>query len=97
MTVDTDFKRRLQDSFRWRGDRTDPHSYADVTGWWRDPDVLRSLGPGLASLFDDAQPWVVLGIHSRGTLLGASSRRKPYRKATGRGAASISCSRRACE
>ncbi|MDM7887879.1 phosphoribosyltransferase family protein [Curtobacterium sp. RHCJP20] len=71
MTVDTDLRRRLQDAFRWRSDRTDPYSYADVTGWWRDPHVLRALGPGLAALFDDAQPTVVLGIQSRGTLLGA--------------------------
>ncbi len=71
MTRDIDLRRQLQDAFRWRSDRTDPYSYADVTGWWRDPHVLRALGPGLAALFDDAQPTVVLGIQSRGTLLGA--------------------------
>ncbi|WP_267419180.1 MULTISPECIES: phosphoribosyltransferase family protein [unclassified Curtobacterium] len=71
MTTDADLKRRLQTSFRWLGDRTDYNSYADLTGWWRDPHVLSSLGPGLASLFDDAHPSVIMGIQSRGAILGA--------------------------
>lgn len=54
-----------------RGDRTDEHRYADVTGWWRQPDLLRDLGPTLARLFQDVQPTVVLGPESRGCLLGS--------------------------
>ena len=57
--------------YRETGDRTDRLRWADVTGWWRDADVLGRLGPALAELFADAQPTVVLGTPSRGTLLGA--------------------------
>jgi adenine phosphoribosyltransferase len=69
--VDPDLKRQLRSTFRWRGDRTDHSSLADVSGWWRDPHVLRSLGPGLASLFDGERPSAVVGIQSSGTMLGA--------------------------
>lgn len=55
----------------WRttGDRTDYGRWADVTGWWRDAQLLARLGSALAGLFDDASPTVVLGTQSRGTLL----------------------------
>jgi adenine phosphoribosyltransferase len=65
-----DLRDRLRQSFRWLGDRTDPDFRADVTGWWRNPDMLSSLGSGLAQLFADAVPTVVLGTESRGSLLG---------------------------
>jgi adenine phosphoribosyltransferase len=72
VTANADLKRRLQASFRWLGDRTDCNSYADLTGWWRAPHVLSALGPSLASLFDDDdQPSVIMGIQSRGAILGA--------------------------
>ncbi|MFL6120095.1 phosphoribosyltransferase family protein [Actinophytocola sp.] len=61
---------RLRATFAWHGDRTDEHQYADVTGWWRDPALLRDLGPALARLFADGRPTVVLGLESRGCLLG---------------------------
>ena len=61
---------RLRHAFAWRGDRTDDSQYADVTGWWRRPELLRDLGPALASLFEDSRPTVVLGLESRGCLLG---------------------------
>ena len=38
--------------------------------WWRDPSLLRELVAGLSSLHADARPTVVLGIESRGLLLG---------------------------
>ncbi|MFD5089462.1 phosphoribosyltransferase family protein [Amycolatopsis thailandensis] len=63
-------KSGLRSAFVWRGDRTDRHCYADVTEWWRRPDLLGSLGPALAHLFADQQPTVVLGPESRGCLLG---------------------------
>ncbi|MFI6306725.1 phosphoribosyltransferase family protein [Amycolatopsis thailandensis] len=63
-------KSGLRSAFVWRGDRTDRHRYADVTEWWRRPDLLGSLGPALAHLFADQQPTVVLGPESRGCLLG---------------------------
>ncbi len=61
----------LRDAFAWRSDRTDRRSYADVTGWWAAPAILRRLGPALAGLFREARPTVILGPQSRGALLGA--------------------------
>lgn len=65
-----DLRERLVASFRWIGDRTDPDYRADVTGWWRDPEVLGNIGAGLAELFSDERPTVVMGTQSRGSLLG---------------------------
>src|SRR4051812_10697576 len=42
-----------------------------MTGWWRDPALLRQLGPALAEPFHELRPTVVLGPQSRGMLLGA--------------------------
>lgn len=61
---------RLVDAFVWRADGAEEPARADVTGWWRDPTLLQSLGPGLAGLHEE-RPTVVLGAQSRGTLLGA--------------------------
>lgn len=61
---------RLRASFRWLGDRTDPDFRADVTGWWRDADILSGIGPALSGLFPDERPTVVIGTQSRGSLLG---------------------------
>ncbi len=63
--------RRLRELFTWQGDRTDDASLADMTGWWRDGQVLAALGPALAALVAEERPTVVLGIESRGSLLGA--------------------------
>ena len=63
-------KSRLRNAFTWRGDRTDDARYADVTAWWRRPDLLCELGPALARLFNDTQPTVVIGPESSGCLLG---------------------------
>jgi adenine phosphoribosyltransferase len=38
--------------------------------WWRDPSLLRELVAGLSSLHANARPTVVVGIESRGLLLG---------------------------
>ena len=57
--------------FVWRGDRGAEHFYGDVTGWWRDPRLLADLGPALADLVRPLRPTVVLGLQSRGVLLGA--------------------------
>ncbi|WP_436496655.1 phosphoribosyltransferase family protein [Actinokineospora sp. HUAS TT18] len=62
---------RLVETFAWRGDRTDDSWYADVTGWWRDPELIQQLGVHLADLFRDRRPTVVLGVQSRGFHLGA--------------------------
>ena len=62
---------RLKTAFRWRGDRTDEQLLADVTGWFRDAALLADLGSALADLVPGAQPTVILGPQSRGSLLGA--------------------------
>jgi adenine phosphoribosyltransferase len=61
----------LRSAFRWLGDRPDDGSFADPTGWWADPAILGRLGPALAGLFRDPAPTAVLGLQSRGSLLGA--------------------------
>lgn len=61
---------RLLAAFAWRGDRTDASLLADVTGWWRDAALLTALGPALAELTGSEQPTVVLGLPTRGSLLG---------------------------
>jgi adenine phosphoribosyltransferase len=58
-------------SFAWRGDRFDDTSYADMTGWWRNPAVLGSVGAALARLYREERPTVVVGPQSRGMLVGA--------------------------
>jgi adenine phosphoribosyltransferase len=59
---------KLRSAFAWRDG--DGDQYADLTGWWRDADLLRLLGPALAQLFPEAAPTVVLGLDSRGSLVG---------------------------
>ncbi len=66
-----DLRRQLADAFVWRTDRGEDRSYADLTGWWRDPAILAWLGAGLAGLYGDAAPTVVVGPQSRGVLLGS--------------------------
>ncbi len=71
MSVTQDVRDRLKAAFAWRGDRTDEHRLADVTGWWRDPELIAQLGPALAALRGSAEPSLVLGPQSRGAMLGA--------------------------
>jgi adenine phosphoribosyltransferase len=71
-----DLRDRLIASFRWIGDRTDPDYRADVSGWWRDPDVVASIGGALVDLFSDERPTVVMGTQSRGSLLGVLAARQ---------------------
>lgn len=61
---------RLRKAFTWLGDRTDEHRYAEVTAWWRDPELLRDTGHALADLFHDSDITAVMGIESRGFILG---------------------------
>lgn len=67
----SDLRDRLRAGFRW----TDPGPDTDLlvsdrSGWWRDPFVLDGLGPGLAGLFPDAGPTVVLSPEVTGFLIG---------------------------
>jgi adenine phosphoribosyltransferase len=63
-------REELLRNYAENGDRTDGWRWADVSGWWRDAALLARLGPALANLFADANPTVVVGTQSRGTLLG---------------------------
>ncbi|MEU7903736.1 phosphoribosyltransferase family protein [Actinoplanes sp. NPDC049118] len=67
----SDLRGRLRAGFRW----TDPGPDTDLlvsdrSGWWRDPLVLDGLGPGLAALFADAEPTVVVSPEVTGFLVG---------------------------
>src|SRR5688500_1079086 len=47
-----DLGKRLIHAFRW----IDPgpessHLVSDMSGWWRDPEILAALGPALAELY----------------------------------------------
>jgi adenine phosphoribosyltransferase len=69
--VTSDLRDRLRATFRW----TDPGAGSDVlvsdrSGWWRDADVLREIGPALARLFRDVDPTVVVSPEVTGFLLG---------------------------
>ncbi|MFZ8756769.1 hypothetical protein ACO03V_05035 [Microbacterium sp. HMH0099] len=52
----------LRSSFRWITNLVDDESCADVTGWWRDAEILEHVRPALLDLFGDEQPTVVLGV-----------------------------------
>lgn len=70
----TELRDQLIANFRWRSDPPAwPESrtfYAVYSQWWRQPTILSALGPALAQLFVEAEPTVVMGSASRGTLLG---------------------------
>lgn len=58
-------------AFRW----IDPgpestHLVSDMSGWWRDPEIISALGPALADLFRSARPTVVVSPEVTGYLLG---------------------------
>lgn len=46
------------------------HLVSDVSGWWRDPEVLARLGPALVEPFRAARPTVVVSPAVTGYLLG---------------------------
>lgn len=60
-----EFDQRLHDRFQWID------GYAEVSGWWRDADLIASLGGAVAGLAEEEDVEVVLAPQSRGTLLGA--------------------------
>ena len=67
----SDLRDRLRAGFRW----TDPGPGTDLlvsdrSGWWRDPFVLDEIGPGLAGLFPDTTPTVVVSPEVTGFLIG---------------------------
>lgn len=65
-----DARRRLREAYRNVADRYDDRSLLDYDSWWRDPEILKTLGPLLAEPFTSAAPTVVLGPAASGYLLG---------------------------
>lgn len=66
-----ELRKRLVESFRWLD--PGPHSshlVSDISGWWRDPFILASLGPALAGLHPAHRPTVVVSPEVTGLLLG---------------------------
>jgi hypothetical protein len=69
--VDAELRTRLREAFRWINlGRKHDRLLSDHSGWWRDPWLLRSLGPALAAPFEDSAVTVVIGPESRGFLPG---------------------------
>lgn len=62
---------RLVELFHWvdPGPESD-HLVSDISGWWRDPEVLAALGPALVAPFRPARPTAVLAPAVTGLLLG---------------------------
>jgi adenine phosphoribosyltransferase len=61
----------LADAFRWfdPGAHSD-HLVSDVSGWWRSPALLASVGPALSALFADTAPTLVVAPEVTGFLIG---------------------------
>lgn len=74
LTPVTALNDQLLANFRWRSDPPvwpeERTHYADYTQWWRQPEILQSIGPALANLFVDMTPTVVMGTVAHGSLLG---------------------------
>jgi adenine phosphoribosyltransferase len=69
-STSAELRRAVIEGFRWVGDAGVENSYADLSGWWRDPALARAIAAGLADMFRVEQPTVVVGIESTGSLLG---------------------------
>lgn len=66
-----ELRNRLVSRFRWIDPGPDStHLVSDVSGWWRDPQILATLGPALAALFPHERPTVVIAPETTGLLLG---------------------------
>lgn len=66
-----ELRKRLLEQFRW----VDPgpqatHLVSDVSGWWRDREILARVGPALAELFRAERPTVVVAPEVTGLMLG---------------------------
>lgn len=55
----------LRRAFQWR-----EGIYAEMSRWWRGPNLLARLGPAVAELHAPERPSVVAAVASRGFLLG---------------------------
>ncbi|RKN46425.1 phosphoribosyltransferase family protein [Micromonospora endolithica] len=62
---------RLVELVRWIDPGPDAtHLVSDVSGWWRDAQVLAALGPALVERFRPARPTVVVAPAVTGFLVG---------------------------
>jgi adenine phosphoribosyltransferase len=68
---DQSLRTALAEAFHWfdPGAHSD-HLVSDVSGWWRSPDLLASVGPALADLYSDAEPTLVISPEVTGFLVG---------------------------
>ena len=77
-----DFEREslqlIRATFRWIWDPDTRTGGADVTGWFRHPEVIDDIGWLLAQLVWDEEIDVVLAPQSRGMLLGALTAKELY-------------------
>ncbi|GAA1584976.1 phosphoribosyltransferase [Actinoplanes couchii] len=66
-----DLRDLLRTAFRWTdlGPGSD-YLVSDRSGWWRDPRILDGLGDGLAGLFADSAPTVVVSPEVTGFMVG---------------------------
>lgn len=55
----------MRSSFRWHEDQ-----YADPSAWWGRAELLAQLGPALAELHDRDAVTKIVGVATRGLLLG---------------------------
>jgi adenine phosphoribosyltransferase len=66
-----DLVKSLIHAFRWIDPGPDSiHLVSDMSGWWRDPEIIATLGPALADLFRADHPTVVVSPEVTGYLLG---------------------------
>jgi adenine phosphoribosyltransferase len=61
----TDLSTRLLETYRA------PDGYYDPSRWWLDAELMTEIVAGLADAHRDSDPTVVIGIESRGQMLGA--------------------------
>ncbi|MDX3494465.1 phosphoribosyltransferase family protein [Streptomyces turgidiscabies] len=57
----------LRDHFAWRGKED---QRADISGWWREGEILTGIGPALAALHPGGSPNVVMSPEATGYLIG---------------------------
>jgi adenine phosphoribosyltransferase len=62
---------QLAAAFRWIDPGPDSdHLVSDLSGWWRDPALLASVGDALADLYRAERPTVVVAPESGGLVVG---------------------------
>jgi adenine phosphoribosyltransferase len=60
-------RKLLRDHFEWRGKE---NQHADLSGWWRESDVITGIGGALAGLHPQESPNVVMSPEATGYLIG---------------------------